>query len=167
MAVVLSQWNIKYEILQTRFTSCSTIASSTCVGGPLMQLSFPRVFHPLIGKTTLPYQSPQFCLRCMRSQFLTKQTLHILREIRFLTCATVCLSERSGLRGCTANHISSPSEVIRCRDGLLYYSARLQCCLRQSESQWSLIQIEVYRCRWQCTTYMQRVPLQPQAASLG
>ena len=65
-------------------------------------------------------------------------------------------------------HISSPSKVLGFRDGVLYSSARLQSIqLRQSVSQWSLIQTEIYWCRCQCVVnlYIQRVPVQQQAES--
>ena len=43
----------------------------------------------------------------------------------FFACWSVYLQERSGLHGCTANHISSPLEVLGYKDRVLYYSAAL------------------------------------------
>ena len=36
----------------------------------------------------------------------------------YLVCCSVCLYERSGLHYCTAYHISSPSDILKCRDGV-------------------------------------------------
>ena len=78
----------------------------------------------------------------MRSIFLSSSL--DLWEIWFFVWYPVC---SVWLHCCTAYHIS-PSEVLRWRDGVLYRSSKLWCSLRQSESQWSLIRIEIYLCRW-------------------
>ena len=63
--------------------------------------------------------------KCGVGEVSSSQALQFLREIWFFACCSVCLLERSGLHWCTAYHISSPSEVLRCRDEVLYCSARL------------------------------------------
>ena len=58
-----------------------------------------------------------------------KLVSHILSsfcEKCFFSCCLVYLLEKSGLHRCTANHISSPWEVLIYREGVLYCSARLR-----------------------------------------
>ena len=86
------------------------------------------------------HQQPPFCPRLWAVSF--SQALEFLRKIWFSACCSVCLKERSGLHWCTAYHISLPSEVLRCRGGVLFRSTRLKCIFWLNESQWFLFKLK-------------------------
>ena len=67
-------------------------------------------------------------------------------------------------RGCTDALLTIPHHLQKSLDaGMESYIVQLDfsAAFDKSESQWFLIQIEVYWCRWQCAVDLYRAPLRP------